>query len=44
MSETALPAVAVACGRRAVACDLRLSQVELGKKRIAQTTLPLFAG
>lgn len=37
-------AVALACGRRAVACDLRASQVQLGIKRIGKVTAPLFAG
>lgn len=34
-------AVAVACGRRAVCCDLRRSQVELTRRRVAQAQPPL---
>jgi hypothetical protein len=37
-------AVAVRCGRRALACDLRQSQAELSRKRIGNVTAELFAG
>ena len=35
-------AVAVRWGRRALACDLRQSQVELARKRVSQETPDLF--
>jgi hypothetical protein len=37
-------AVAVACGRRAVGCDLRASQVELTRRRLLGVQLPLWSG
>lgn len=42
-SGTTLQA-AIEHGRRGVACDVRQSQVDLMRKRMATVTLPLFAG
>ena len=37
-------AVTIRCGRRALGCDVRQSQVELSRKRVSQETPSLFGG